>query len=124
MDTRQDGVAEIMDDGSESMKAALKEDIAMIDEQEDEAPPPAPFTLAVTPPPETLPADTTIQPDVAKGLPSEKTLIYFDWKPRCDSKSGSPSNKRPRSDVSDKQKRTSKSKSEEPNWQQFLYSPQ
>ena len=126
MDMTQAGVVDIMDDASDRTKTDSQEDIAMIDELQDEAPPPAPFTLAITPPPET-PASTTeatIQHDVVRGLPSEKTLISFDWAPQNNSKSGSPSNKRPRSDISDKQKRHSKSKSEEPNYQQFLYSPQ
>jgi len=125
-DTAQDGViVDAMDDTNEKMKIDSQEDISMIDELQDEAPPPAPFTLAITPPPETPSAkDGTIQNDVVKGLPSEKTLISVDWAAaQNNSKSGSPSNKRPLSDISDTHKRSSKSKPEEPKWQQFLYSP-
>ena len=113
--TTQDGVVNVMDDANE-MKTDSQEDITMTDELQDEAPPPAPFTLAITPTPETPYADGTIQHDVVKGLPSEKTLISFDWAPNHNSKS----NKRRRSDVLDNHKR---SKSEEPKWHQFLFSP-
>ena len=124
-DTTQDGVVDVMDDANEKMKMDSQKDITMIDELQDEAPPPAPFTLAITPPPQTAYAnDRTVQHDVVRGLPSEKTLIPVDWAPQTNSTSGSPSNKRPRLDLSDKRKRHSKSKSEEPKWQQFLYSPQ
>lgn len=116
-DTTQDGVDDVMDDANE-MKTDSQEDITMTDELQGEAPPPAPFVLAITPTPESPPYsdDGTIQHDVVKGLPSEKTLISFDWAPSHNS----TSNKRRRSDVLDNHKR---SKSEEPKWHQFLYSP-
>src|SRR5271169_1323403 len=75
--------------------------IEMADES-DEAPPPAPFILAITPEPETTVPETT------RGLPSEKTII-----------DPPQSNKRPRS----KTPSPPSSSAKDSKWQQILYSP-
>jgi hypothetical protein len=77
--------------------------IEMADDS-DEAPPPAPFIIAITPEPET----TTLE--ITRSLPSEKTIIESPQ-----------SNKRPRSKTPSSP--SSSSPAEDNKWQQILYSP-
>src|SRR5208282_4387396 len=76
-------------------------------DRSDEAPPPAPFIIAITPEPE------PIAPEITRGLPSEKTIIESPQ-----------SNKRPRSKTpSPSSSSSSSSPAKDSKWQQILYSP-
>lgn len=80
-----------------------------IADESDEASPPPPFILAITPEPESesTPAIAT------RGLPSEKTFI----------EPLPPSNKRPRTERSSPTSNNVNSNNRDPEWRQWLYSP-